>query len=73
MNGQFTFSTATELFTPQSRGNVTLRSADLKGLPIIQHNYLSDDLDMLVLAEGCRLPNEIVIEGAGTKGVVKGS
>lgn len=40
---------------------------------MIDCNYLSDPLDLLVLSEGCRLGNEIVINGAGTKDVVKGS
>ena len=28
---------------------------------------------MLVLSEGCRFANEIVMKGAGTRGIVKGS
>lgn len=36
-------------------------------------NYLDHPLDMLVLSEGVRFANEIVMNGAGTKGIVKGS
>lgn len=63
----------TELFSPRSKGTVTLKSADPSENPIIDCNYLSDPLDLLVLTEGCQLGNEIVLNGAGTKDVVKGS
>jgi choline dehydrogenase-like flavoprotein len=67
------FSMITELFSPRSKGTVTLASIDPLENPIIDHNYLSDPLDMLVLSEGCRLGNEVVMKGAGTKDIVKGS
>lgn len=63
----------TELFSPRSRGTVTLKSTDPFENPEIDCNYLSDPLDLLVLTEGCRLGNEIVMQGAGTKDIVKGS
>lgn len=63
----------TELFSPRSKGTVTLKSADPTENPIIDCNYLSDPLDLLVLTEGCQLGNEIVLKGAGTKDVVHGS
>jgi choline dehydrogenase-like flavoprotein len=63
----------TELFSPRSRGTVTLASSDPLENPIVDCAYLSDPLDLLVLTEGCRLGNEIVMQGAGTKDIVKGS
>ena len=63
----------TELFNPRSRGTVTLASVDPLKNPIVDCNYLSDPLDLLVLSEGVRLGNEIVMQGKGTKDVVKGS
>lgn len=68
-----TFSMITELFSPRSKGTVTLKSTDPMENPIVDHNYLSDPLDLLVVSEGVRLGNEIVMEGAGTKDIVKGS
>lgn len=63
----------TELFSPRSKGTVTLKSTDPLENPIVDCNYLSDPLDVLVVSEGCRLGNEIVMNGAGTKDIVKGS
>lgn len=67
------FSMITELFSPRSKGTVTLASTDPLENPVVDHNYLSDPLDMLVLSEGCRLGNEVVMQGAGTRDIVKGS
>lgn len=67
------FAMITELFSPRSKGTVTLKSTDPSENPIIDCNYLSDPLDLLVLTEGCQLGNEIVLKGAGTKDVVAGS
>ena len=67
------FAMITELFSPRSKGTVTLKSTNPLDNPTIDCNYLSDPLDILVLTEGCRLGNEIVMKGAGTKDVVKGS
>ena len=52
---------------------MTLKSTDPMGNPVVDCNYLSDPLDLLVMTEGCRLGNEIVMEGAGTNDIVKGS
>lgn len=60
-------------FGAQSHGSVTLRSTDPNDKPVIQNNYLASDLDTLVLAEGCRFANEIVMTGAGTRDIIKGS
>lgn len=63
----------TELFSPKSKGSVTLKSSDPLENPIVDCNYLSDPLDLLVMTEGVRFGNEIVMQGAGTKNIVKGS
>jgi hypothetical protein len=52
---------------------ITLKSADPKDNPVVNHNYLSDELDVLVLSEACRFGNEIITMGKGTKDVVEGS
>jgi len=72
-NNQHAFSMIAELFAPKSRGSVTLKSADPLENPIVDCNYLDDPLDMLVLSEACRFGNEVVMKGAGTKDIVKGS
>ena len=71
--GQHAFSMIAELFGPKSRGTVTLRSADPLATPVVDCGYLTDPLDVEVLAEACRFGNEIVMEGKGTKDIVKGS
>ncbi|RHZ60765.1 hypothetical protein CDV55_103182 [Aspergillus turcosus] len=67
------FSMIAELFAPRSRGTVSLKSKDPMENPVIDCNYLADPLDLLVLTEACRFGNEIVMNGAGTKDIVKGS
>lgn len=67
------FSMIAELFSPQSRGKVSLKSADPLDNPIVEHNYLDHPLDLEVLAEACAFGNEIVVKGKGTKDIVKGS
>jgi len=72
-DGQHAFSMIAELFGPRSRGTVALRSADAAAVPVVDCGYLTDPLDVEVLAEACRFGNEIITEGAGTKDLVKGS
>lgn len=71
--GNSAFALITELFSPRSQGTVQLKSRDPHENPIVSHNYLEDPIDALVLAEGCRFANEIVMQGSGTKDIVKGS
>lgn len=73
IDNKHAFSMIAELFAPKSRGTVTLRSADATAVPVVDCNYLADPLDVEVLAEACRFGNEIVMQGAGTKDIVKGS
>ncbi|KAJ5901627.1 GMC oxidoreductase [Penicillium taxi] len=72
-SNQHAFAMIAELFAPRSRGSVTLRSKDPMENPIVDCNYLDDPLDLLVLSEACRFGNEIVMNGSGTKDIVKGS
>lgn len=67
------FSLIAELFSPKSRGQVTLKSADPLENPVVDHNYLADDLDVLVLSEACKFANEIITQGKGTRDIVEGS
>jgi choline dehydrogenase-like flavoprotein len=67
------FALCTLLFNQKSRGSVTLKSKDAKDNPIVDHAYLEDPLDKLVLSEACNFANEIVMKGKGTKDVIKGS
>jgi choline dehydrogenase-like flavoprotein len=73
VNGQHAFAMGALLFNQHSRGSVKLKSADALDNPIVDHNYLNDPLDMLVLTEACRFANEIVMKGKGTKDIIKGS
>jgi choline dehydrogenase-like flavoprotein len=67
------FSLIAELFAPKSRGSVTLKSADPRENPVVDHNYLSEELDVLVLSEACKFANEIITQGKGTAEVINGS
>ena len=73
VDDKHTFAMCPELFSPKSRGTVSIRSSDPLQLPVIDHNYLSDPLDLLVMTEACRLGNEIVMQGKGTRNIVRGS
>ena len=73
INKKHAFAMCTLLFNARSRGMVSLKSADPMENPIVDHNYLADPLDLLVLSEGCRYANEIVMNGKGTKDIIKGS
>ncbi|EKJ67882.1 hypothetical protein NXS19_005095 [Fusarium pseudograminearum] len=73
INNKHAFSMIAELFAPKSRGTVTLRNTEATAVPVVDCNYLSDPLDLEVLAEACAFGNEIIVEGAGTKDIVKGS
>jgi choline dehydrogenase-like flavoprotein len=69
------FAMITELFSPRSKGTVTLKSTDPLENPVVDCNYLSDPLDLVVLTEGCRLGNEIAMNLNKIAGeeIVKGS
>lgn len=67
------FSLIAQLFSPHSHGSVTLKSADPKDNPVVDHNYLAEELDLLVLSEACNYANEIITQGQGTADIVAGS
>lgn len=73
IDNKHAFAMITELFSPRSKGTVVLKSKDPLDNPAVDHNYLSDPLDLLVLTEGVRMGNEVVMQGKGTKDIVKGS
>lgn len=70
---KYAFSMIAELFAPRSRGSVKLKSANPLDGPKVDCGYLTDPLDVEVLAEACRFGNEIIMNGKGTKNIVKGS
>ncbi|KAF2204315.1 alcohol oxidase [Delitschia confertaspora ATCC 74209] len=72
-DGHYAFAMATTFYSPRSLGEVTITSTNPTANPRVQHNYLSDPLDMLIFSEGCRLANEIALEGVGTKDIIVGS
>ena len=53
------FSLGPYLLTPQSRGSITLRSADPLAKAVVRANYLSERADLDVLVEGMRLTLDI--------------
>jgi choline dehydrogenase-like flavoprotein len=73
IDGKHTFAMCNLLFNQRSRGSVTLASENPLDNPVVDHNYLADPLDMLVMTEACRFANEMVVNGSGTRDVVKGS
>ncbi|CAF3890532.1 unnamed protein product [Rotaria sp. Silwood1] len=72
VNGEGVFTLTTFLCGPQARGTVRLSSKDPTSKPIIDHDYLNNDLDVAVLAEGCRMGHEIITKGRGTKDIIVG-
>lgn len=72
-DGKYAFGIIAELFAPRSRGQVTLKDADPASAPEVDCGYLTDPLDVEVLAEACRFGNEIITQGKGTRDIVKGS
>ena len=71
--GQYAFAMCCFLCGAQSRGEVKLKSTDCHENPFVDHKYMSDKRDLLMMSEGVRFANEIVTTGAGTKDKIKGS
>jgi choline dehydrogenase-like flavoprotein len=66
------FDFLTQLMTQKSRGTVQLKSKDPKENPVVDPNFFADPEDVTVLSEAMVLSNEIIMEGAGTKDIIKG-
>ena len=58
MKGSY-FGFGPTLVTPESRGEITLRSADPHAAPAIRVNYLSTENDMKTLVAGVRMAREL--------------
>ena len=71
--GQYAFAMCCFLCGLQSRGFVKLNSKDPKENPIVDHKYLDDKRDLLMMSEGVRFANELVTQGEGTKDLIKGA
>ncbi|CAF2123070.1 unnamed protein product [Rotaria magnacalcarata] len=72
VEGEGVITLITFLCASQSRGTVRLSSKNPSSAPIIDHAYLENDLDVAVLAEGCRIGHEVLTKGRGTKDVIVG-
>ncbi|KIV83763.1 hypothetical protein PV11_05758 [Exophiala sideris] len=72
-DNRYVVGMCTVLFSARSRGSVTLGSPDPMENPAVDHAYLSDPLDLLVLTQGCQTINNIMMTGKATKDIIKGS
>jgi choline dehydrogenase len=61
------FSLIPALLTPKSRGHIRLASANPEDAPLIDPAYLSDDADLVNLAEGVRFARRVVEQAALAK------
>ena len=71
--GQYAFAMCCFLCGAQSRGEVKLKSISCHENPLVDHKYMSDRRDLLMMSEGVRFANELVTTGAGTKDKIKGA
>jgi choline dehydrogenase-like flavoprotein len=71
--GQYALAMCVFLCGQRSRGYVTIKTTDPFEPPFADPCYLSDKRDLMMLAEGVRWANEVVVEGKGTKDVIKGA
>ncbi|KAK4620939.1 L-sorbose 1-dehydrogenase [Fulvia fulva] len=71
--GQHAFGMCCFLCGLKGRGKGTIKTKDPITPPFVNPRYLEDRRDLLMMTEGVRFANEIVMEGAGTKNVVKGA
>ena len=71
-DNKYAFAMPVTLFSAQSPGTVTIETKDPKANPVVDHRQLEDPRDRVVLAEGCRLANEIATTSDVMKEVVSG-
>lgn len=57
--GESAFVISTMLCGTKSRGNIKLKSSNPEDDPLIDYNVFGADVDLNVLAAGCRLAHEI--------------
>jgi choline dehydrogenase-like flavoprotein len=62
--GPHGFSLGPCVLAPQSRGSVTLASADPTAKPVIRHNYLAEEADREAMVAGLRIGLEIARQNA---------
>ncbi|CAF1364630.1 unnamed protein product [Adineta ricciae] len=72
VNGESVITLITLLCRQLSTGTIRLSSNDPTSKPIIDHAYLTNDLDVAVLAEGCRIGHEVLTKGRATKDIISG-
>ena len=73
VNGEAVITLMVVLCAPQAKGTIRLSSNDPTSKPIIDPAYLDNDIDVAVLAEGCRLGHQILMNGRGTKDLIVGA
>ncbi|UJR07718.1 hypothetical protein I4U23_012003 [Adineta vaga] len=73
MNGEGICTMITLLCGALQRGTVRLASNFPTDKPIIDHAHLSNEIDVAVLAEGCRLGHEVLTKGSATKDIIRGA
>ena len=66
------FTLITLLCGALQRGTVRLASNRPTDKPVIDHAHLSNEIDLAVLTEGCRLAHEVLMKGSGTKDIICG-
>lgn len=71
--GQWAFAMCCFLMGQQSRGEVKIKTLDPFEPPFVDPRYMSDKRDLIMHSEGVRWANEVVMEGAGTKHIIKGA
>jgi choline dehydrogenase-like flavoprotein len=69
---QAAISLTTLLLNPLSKGTVRLSSYHPLAPPKIDHAYLPNPLDVALFVYGCRVADDIIVTGAGTKEKVTG-
>jgi choline dehydrogenase-like flavoprotein len=71
--GKHIFGITTLLFNQKARGTVKLESRDPNAKPIVDNRFLQDPLDQLVLSEGVKMANEIIMQSEALSRLVSGS
>lgn len=62
LSGKPSFSIATVLLKPRSRGRITLKDSNPLHWPIIDPQYFSNEVDLLTMVEGIKAVSAFTIE-----------